>query len=286
MTVQIIPIGKPASEAERSALSYLQEKLSDDCTLLHNFEVQYGSDSFAVAIAVIRHDKICLLGARGTCGRTEAHETNWYPENYQPYTSPLLELRDHARELKTLPTDNRPPEDEFSAVAIEAVVFLTAPAAAFHDPSGQDSSQVITRESVASFFRNAGRDPGRQPTDTPHASSRKAHGRDAHREQAGCRKAGQAKRKRSGSTDCHKKLAGKLRVVSRPRSRLLRYGNWEESEGFRTPDFHARTRANDTRLPPGTHRTSKYVVEKGSGSLGLLGWYTKSLTCSEMRRAR
>ena len=242
MTAQVIRIGRPVNEAERWAIAYLQNTLPDEYTLLHGLEVQCDSGFFAVGIVVVTPFIVYLVETRGTCGLIEAYGGKWYPENYQPYASPLLKLRDHTRSFKELLTRSQFSQDDLSEVFIDAVIFLTAPDAVFHDPSGHDTSRVITRKNAAAFFCH----PNTQET----AQAHKEFSRNTALRQ--------------------KKLIETLRRASRPRSGLLRYGRWEMTQEV-PPSSPPKTQPDYTQLAPGTQLTSKYLVEKRLGQPGSFG---------------
>src|SRR5262245_3913639 len=97
---QVIPIGEPVNEAERLAIAYLRDHLSAGYLILHNFEVVRVGEYFEVDIAVLAPHAVYLVDVKGTHGLIDVYGSKWYPEGRQPYTSPLLKLRGHARSVK------------------------------------------------------------------------------------------------------------------------------------------------------------------------------------------
>jgi hypothetical protein len=67
-----------------------------------------------------------LVDVKGTRGLIDVYGPKWYPESRQPFTSPLLKLRGHARTLKGILTASQPGRRELDGVFVEAVILLTA----------------------------------------------------------------------------------------------------------------------------------------------------------------
>src|ERR1022692_336738 len=104
----VIPIGDPVNDAERRAIAHLRDNLPGSYLLLHNFEIQRGGEIFKVDLAVVAPHAVYLVDIKGTRGLIDVYGPKWYPAGRQPYTSPLIKLRGHARILKGLITSSQP----------------------------------------------------------------------------------------------------------------------------------------------------------------------------------
>jgi serine/threonine protein kinase len=157
----VVPIGEPVNDAERQAIAHLRDHLPANYTVFHNFEILREGESFEIDIAVLAPHALYLVDVKGTRGLIDVYGPKWYPAGRQPFTSPLMKLRAHARTLKGLLTESQPGRRDLPGVYIDAVVLLTAPDAHLVDQGGRDSESVTTLEKAASFFKNSGRIPAR-----------------------------------------------------------------------------------------------------------------------------
>ncbi|WP_295441031.1 protein kinase [uncultured Thiodictyon sp.] len=157
----VVPIGEPVNDAERQAIAHLRDQLPNSYTLFHNFEVHRDGETFEVDLAVLAPHALYLVDVKGTRGLIDVYGSKWYPEGRQPFTSPLLKLRGHARTVKGILTKSQPGRREIDGVFVEVAVLLTAPDAHLVDQAGRDSEHVTTLPPSAAFFQNAGRIPPR-----------------------------------------------------------------------------------------------------------------------------
>jgi serine/threonine protein kinase len=157
----VVPIGEAVNDAERQAIAHLRDHLPGSYVIFHNFEIRRAGESFEVDIAVLTPHALYLVDVKGTRGLIDVYGSKWYPEGRQPYTSPLLKLRGHARTVKGILTESQPGRRELEGVYVDAVVLLTAPDAHLADQDGSDSENVTTLKKSAAFFQNAGRIPAR-----------------------------------------------------------------------------------------------------------------------------
>ncbi len=206
----VIPIGDPVNDAERRAIAHLRDHLPDGYLIFHNFEIPRGGESFEVDLAVLAPHALYLVDVKGTRGLIDVHGPKWYPAGRQPYASPLLKLRGHARTVKGLLTQSQPGRRELERVFVEAAVLLTAADAHLVDPAGLDLEHVTTLADAAAFFQNAGRIPARF---------------DKH------------------ITRFHPMLRGALVGVARKRSGPLLLGDWEAVERLGGNDSYTEWRA-------------------------------------------
>ena len=157
----VIAIGDPVNDAERRAIAHLRDHLSDSYVVIHNFEIRRDGETFEIDIAVLAPHALYLVDVKATRGLIDVYGSKWYPEGRQPFTSPLLKLRGHARAVKGILTESQPGRRELEGVFVEAAVLLTAPDAHLVDQSGRDVDDVAVLKTAVAFFQNAGRIPSR-----------------------------------------------------------------------------------------------------------------------------
>ena len=161
MTATVIPIGQPVNDAERRVIAHLRDHLPSNYILLHNFEIHRNGEIFEVDLAIIAPHAVYLVDVKGTRGLIDVYGSKWYPDRRQPYTSPLVKLRGHARTLKGIITASQPSRRDLEGIFVDAAVVLAAPDAVLQDPAGRDAPNVTTLAKSAAFFQNAARIPGR-----------------------------------------------------------------------------------------------------------------------------
>lgn len=157
----VVPIGEPVNDAERLAIAHLRDHLPGSYLVFHNFEIRRDGETFEVDIAVLAPHALYLVDVKGTRGLIDVYGPKWYPEGRQPYTSPLVKLRGHARTVKGILTESQPGRRDLDGVFVEAAVLLTATDAHLVDQGSRDIDNVTTLKKAASFFQNASRIPAR-----------------------------------------------------------------------------------------------------------------------------
>lgn len=157
----VVPIGEPVNNAERQAIAHLRDHLPSNYVILHNFEIRRNGEAFEVDLAILAPHALYLVDVKGTRGLIDVYGPKWYPAGRQPYTSPLLKLRGHARTMKGILSASQPGRREFEGVFVEAVVLLTAPDAHLVDRGGRDTENVTTLKTSVAYFQNASRIPSR-----------------------------------------------------------------------------------------------------------------------------
>lgn len=205
----VIPIGEPVNEAERRTIRHLRDHLPGGYLLVHNFEIARGGELFEVDLALIAPHAVYLCDVKGTHGLIDVYGPKWYPDGRQPYTSPLIKLRAHARSIKGVITDSQPRRRDLEGIFVDAAVILAAPGAVLQDPGGRDGPSVTTLDKAAAFFQNASRIGGRFS-------------------------------KNIGAL--HNMVLKALQGVARPRTGPLRFGNWEVSERLGGTDAYTEYR--------------------------------------------
>jgi serine/threonine protein kinase len=207
---KVIAIGEPVNDAERRAIAHLRDRLPENYLILHNFEIKRGGETFEIDLAIIAPHAVFLVDAKGTHGVIEVIGPKWYPEGREPYTSPLLKLRSHARAIKGVIADSHPSNRDLGGIYVDAAVLLTSDEAVLNDPGGRDAPDVVTIKKSAPFFQNQGRVP--------------------------------AKFNRKIST--HQSIILKaIQGVAKKRTGPLRFGNWEVDERLGATDLFTEYRA-------------------------------------------
>lgn len=158
---KVIPIGRPANDAERAAIAHLRDRLPESYILLHNFEIERQGERFEIDLALLAPHALYLIDVKGTRGAIEVFGHKWCPEGRAPYPSPLLKLRSHARTLKGLITQAHPGRRELDDVYVDAAVLLTAPDAFLTDRDARDADQVVRLTDAERYFKDATRVPAR-----------------------------------------------------------------------------------------------------------------------------
>jgi len=206
----VIPVGDPVNEAERRTIAHLRDNLPSSYIILHNFEVERGGELFEVDLAVIAPHAVYLVDTKGTRGLIDVYGSKWYPEGRQPYTSPLIKLRGHAKSLKGIITDSQPSRQDLRDIYVDAAVVLAAPDAVLQDPGGRDAPRVTTLKKSAAFFQNAAAVPGKYSKNI---------------------------------SRLHNMVLKALQGVAKKRSGPLRFGNWEVDEQLGGTDAYTEYRA-------------------------------------------
>jgi len=207
---KVIPIGEPVNDAECLAIAHLRDSLPEGYLVLHNFEVVRGSEFFEVDLAVVAPHAVYLVDVKGTRGLIDVYGPKWYPDGRQPYTSPLLKLRSHARTIKGVITDSQPNRRDLQGVFVDGVVLLTSPDAVIQDAGGRDGPNVTTLKKCAAFFQSPSHVKGRFSKNIAPMRSM---------------------------------VLKALQGVARARSDPLRFGSWEVEERLGATDLYTEYRA-------------------------------------------
>lgn len=210
---KVIAIGQPVNDAERQAIAYLRDHLSNSYTILHNFEIARDGDKWEIDLAVLAPHAVYLVDVKGTRGVIDVYGPKWYPEGRTPYPSPLAKLRSHARALKGIITGSQPTRQDLQGIYVDAAVVLSAPDAYLSDRDGRDEGSVTTLKQSAAFFQNTARIPGQYS---------------------------------KSIAVLHAMVIKAIQGVARPRSGPLRFGNWEVQERLGGTDDYTEYRAFNT----------------------------------------
>lgn len=162
---KIVPIGPPANDSERLAIAHLRDHLPDSYTILHNFEITPGSETFEIDLAVLAPHSVFIVDVKGTHGHIDVYKAKWYPHGRQPYHSPLAKLRQHAKVIKSLICASNPARKELENIHVHAAVLLTATDAAVFDPEGIDGKDVTHLNKCVGYFQGKSHIPSHRSTD-------------------------------------------------------------------------------------------------------------------------
>ncbi|NWD23209.1 protein kinase [Pseudomonas yamanorum] len=208
---KVIPVGQPINDAERDAIAYLRDRLPENYTLLHNFEIERQGERFEIDIALLTPHALYLIDVKGTRGAIDVYGNKWYPEGRAPYPSPLGKLRGHARTVKGLLTQAHPERNELNVIYVDAAILLTAPDAHLTDREQLDSDRVVKLKDAERYFKDATRIPARF----------------------------------SKSILQQQRLILHALKVVKPASAVLRFGHWEVREKLGAAQAYAEFRAEN-----------------------------------------
>lgn len=212
---KVVAIGQPVNEAERLAIAYLRDHLSDAYTIMHNFEIKQGVDIFEIDLAILAPHGVYIVDVKGTHGLVDIYGSKWYPDGRQPYSSPLAKLRQHAKVLKSLICDTHPEKPELNRVHVQAVVLMTAPDASVVDHDGRDGPDVTYLKKCVAYFQDVSRIPSQRLADIrPFLSI----------------------------------IEQSVRGKAKPRSGPLRYRDWQIEERLGGDDHYTEYRAKHVLL--------------------------------------
>lgn len=151
---KVIAIGQPVNDAERRAIAHLRDHLPSTCTLIHNFELRYDKEVFEIDLAVLAPHAVYLVDVKGTFGHIDIYGSKWHPTGRQPFTSPLVKLRQHAKVFKTLLCNAYPHELDLRRIHVHAATLLTAPDASVTDHGNLDGPDIVKLAKSLVYFLN------------------------------------------------------------------------------------------------------------------------------------
>lgn len=157
MAANLVPLGKPANDAERKALAYLRDHLPDEYTLLHNFEILREGNAYEIDVAILTPHSVFLVDLKGTGGTTTVQGRKWYPSGRPGFISPLPKLRENAKVVKSMLQEKYPTRGDIGKIYVDAVVVLTAPDAQLIDPDQRDAPDVFRLDQAPALFQSASR---------------------------------------------------------------------------------------------------------------------------------
>lgn len=163
---KIICVGQPANDAERQAIAYLRDELPDSYTVIHNFEMMVEQEMMEIDLVVLMPHCVYLVDIKGVHGLVDVYGSKWYPENREPYRSPLLKGEKNAKKLKTFLTDHNRTHPELHKMYVRATVLLTDPDAQIDDHTldHREAKHIVHLNKCQAYFRN----PANVPPDRSH----------------------------------------------------------------------------------------------------------------------
>lgn len=224
---KVIAIGQPVNDAERIAIAYLRDHLSDSFTLIHNFEIDRQGEAFEIDIAVLAPHAVYVVDVKGTRGLIDVHGPRWYPEGRQPFPSPLAKLRSHAKAIKGIITGSHPGRQELDGIYVAAAVLLTAPDAHVVDAAEIDAARVVKLKDAARYFKDT--------TLVPAGRSKTIGG-------------------------FHSLISGALNLKAKPTIGMPQYGHWQVRERLGATSSYTESRAENI-YGGGTARVRLYKAD-------------------------
>jgi serine/threonine protein kinase len=167
---ELCHFGEPENESERKAFEYLRDDLPDDYKLFTNLEIKQVVEIYEVDLIIIAPHCIYIVDIKNWHGNIEIYDPNWYPDNYQPFLSPLKKLRKHAKVLSSMICDtNRVRESELRKVHIQAAVLMTDVDVKIIDHGDKDSEHITyLDERCLKYFKNKAYIPEYRHQDIKH----------------------------------------------------------------------------------------------------------------------
>jgi serine/threonine protein kinase len=167
---ELCHFGEPENESERKAFEYLRDNLPDDYKLFTNLEIKQGVEIYEVDLIIIAPHSVYVVDIKNWHGNIEIYDPNWYPDNYQPFLSPLKKLRKHAKVLSSMICDtNRVRESELRKVHIQAAVLMTDVDVKIIDRGDKDSEHITyLDERCLKYFKNKAYIPEYRHQDIKH----------------------------------------------------------------------------------------------------------------------
>jgi hypothetical protein len=156
---EIIALGEPVNDWERTTIAHLRDTLPDEYTVLHSFWVERGKQRYEVDLAVVAPHAVYLVDVKGWRGPIEADQRRWTTPGKSEW-SPLKKLETHAKEMASAlqKADARLRDDK--APYVHAVVVLAHPEAVFN-AHGQQQSDVVYLRNASAYFQDPAQLPER-----------------------------------------------------------------------------------------------------------------------------
>lgn len=150
------PIGQPENESERKAFEYLRANLPDSYKLFTNLEIRQGVEIYEIDLIILAPHCVYVVDVKNWHGNIELYDPKWYPDNYQPFTSPLRKLRQHAKVISTAICDiNRARTQDLRNVHIQATVLMANVNVRITDCDGKDGPHVtFLDERCIKYFKD------------------------------------------------------------------------------------------------------------------------------------
>ncbi|MDB9314135.1 NERD domain-containing serine/threonine-protein kinase, partial [Spirulina sp. CS-785/01] len=222
-------MGPPVNEVERDAIAYLRGHLPNTYTIFHNLELRGNQIISEIDLVIIAPQCVFVVDIKGIHGTIEVFGSKWYPENRQPYYSPVAKLRQHCRVLNSLIRNSNYTNSQLGKVHIQPAVLLMSDDVELIDPSGKDDEVVIPCDRQGlQYFQSTDFIPDYRLQDiSPYLST----------------------------------VEQVIRGTARPKNPLPRYGKWQVSEKLGESDRYIDYRANHLSLKNLTTRLRVYPID-------------------------
>ena len=150
-----IVIGKAANEFEDNAIKFLKSKLPDTFTIFSNFELKQGKEIYEIDLAIIAPQCVFVVDIKNIVGHIDIYD-KWYPENREPFTSPLAKLRQHAKVVSSLISDsNKAQSHTLRKIHVQAAILITSLETTITDHNGKDEDSITYLRESVEFFKSS-----------------------------------------------------------------------------------------------------------------------------------
>ena len=158
MVATVHMVGDPENESERMAIDYLRHHLPDGYKLYTNLEIRQGRDKkvYEIDLILLAPHCIYVVDFKGVRGRVSVTDTQWYPDNREPYPSPIKKMGKHAKILNSAICDINRANPSLKNIYVMGAVLMTADDVEIIDNSHIQVSDWITYldKRCLSFFQS------------------------------------------------------------------------------------------------------------------------------------
>lgn len=161
--IEVISFGEPENEAERLAIIYLRNHLNNPYKLFTNLEISQGNELFEIDLILLAPHAVYIIDVKNIHGRVGVDSFKWYPENKQPYPSPLKKFRKHAKVLKSLICDvSFAMREQLNKIYVQETILMANPDVIVDDDTGRESEHITYLDKrCLQYFQSGDRIPSR-----------------------------------------------------------------------------------------------------------------------------
>ena len=223
-----IVIGQFANEFERNAVQFLKSKLPDTFTIFSNFELKQGKEIYEIDLAIIAPQCVFVVDIKNIVGHIDIYD-KWYPENREPFTSPLAKLRQHAKVVSSLISDsNKAHSHTLRKIHVQAAILITSLETTVTDHNGKDEDSITYLTESVEFFKSSHLIPDHRLQDIYTYSSA---------------------------------LENAIRGKTQPKSKPIIYRDWQLEQKLSSGDRFEEYRARHSLISTRTARLKIYLAE-------------------------
>lgn len=205
-------IGQPINELERKAIGFLRDRLPDSWLIFHNFEMRQGKESFEIDIAILAPHGVYLMDVKGTHGIIDVYGGKWYPEDRQPFASPVTKINSLAKIMASIIRENNTGLLDLRSPFVYGVVLLAADDAVLIDHAGIAKDFVTDFKHCIHYLQNTNNLPPRRLENI---------------------------------TRYFSQIAGTISGKAKPKTAPLTFGNWQVEEKLGGNDRYTEYRAKN-----------------------------------------